>query len=394
MSGPGSVAAEGSLYAANSERHDQGPFDEVFIRSYQASADYLMTAWLHEPFADYLNLIVQKGYEGIMGKRVYGGPSTYYAVDYTTNADIVDADFETTWGLANIGPHINGVDGADWAHYGAIAQSLLTGGQWVLNTGDADVSQGGRVKYMFGYGQSGGATKIDQLPGNRWFNMINTDNVNKTYYLQCTDADHAQFPAQCPVAGGPFTGYTQAGVAMAATDASYLPYPKMRFNWEPPVAAGSDYFSPHYTSYMGQGMAAEMIMGYDVSHALADLDLRAPVSQFNTTTPQYNWDRNVVVPGLPAVVTYSDQFATLSCGAPAGTVVASLGLVKGNGNGPGAWTIPMASDPAHFAISGNNLVTAGTIPCDKSYMVRVQTTQSGGRSVLGELHPHVKGAGG
>ena len=166
---------------------------------------------------------------------------------------------------------------------------------------------------------------------------------------------------------------------------------RLRPQYDP--GPGGGYSDPNYVQYAGETFNGLQILGYDVSHAQSEWAARAtPASAYyNAALPSFWWDPTVVVPGLPAVVTFSNQYKTLACGTTAGTVVTSLGLIQGNGNTSSGWTIlPVSSDPTHYAISGNNLVTAGVLPCNASQAIWVQGTQSGGGiAVTGQVHVHV-----
>ena len=198
---------------------------------------------------------------------------------------------------------------------------------------------------------------IDQLPGTRWFPIIGPiDNTAGTFYLQCNSADHIAYPAQCPVAGQQFTGFTRSGVPIVN---EFNDQAKYRPAYDP--GPNNGYVDWNYVSYGAADEYAGTILGYDMSAAINDWNTRVGNAQlagfvYGNGYPSKWWDPTVVVPGVPAVVTYSNQFNnTLACASAPGTVVSSLGLIQGNGGSTGAWSVlPTSSDTTHFAISGNN----------------------------------------
>ncbi len=385
--GPGSVGFTGSLLPPSTVT----PFDETFIKAHMQAVGYIMTTFLHAPMADFISMPDAKIYEGTLGSQMYGHMSSYYAIDYLSEPFIHDGDHNDVGNAMGgaYGPFVNGVDASDFGSYDFYI-SIISGGQLQLD-GGYTITNGDTIKNVPGF--SDGYTRIDQLPGNRWFTFTNVDDTNKTFFLQCTAADHTAFPAQCPVAGQNFTGFTVGGVLqqnVGGQDFNW--YAKERFLFDP--GPGGGYANNNYIPYAQQAIFGLNDLGYAVTNAIADIDSRAP-GNTNPDTPQYNWDKTVVVAGLPAVVTHTHQFnTTLACGASPGTIVDTMGLTQGATSG--GWTIFQASDPTHYAISGNNLVTAGTLPCDASQMVQVKSAAGGpgGRPVLGEMHLHVNAGGG
>ncbi len=382
--GPGSVGYTGSLWPPSSDDSMA-----TFKTGYLASTYYIMTTFLHAPMGAFGEMPMQKIVEGTIGGRMFGHVPTYSSITYYSEPSALDGDHVGFGGA--IGPLFNGVDASDWGDSSAMVDVLPGGQLRLIDTRVIQYTEGDTFKILSGW--NWGGLTVDQLPGTRWYSMTNINNSDQTFYLKCTSADHAAFPTQCPVAGQTFTGFTSGGSPL--DNVNGLVSYKLRTAFDP--GAGQGYLSQGYVPYMGQAASGLGVLGYDVAATWTDIHARrgnTADAAWNGDTPQYNWDRNVVVPGIPAVVTFSNQFPTLSCGATSGTVVTTLGLAHGNGNGPGAWTIIKASDPTHYAISGNNLITAGTIPCGASQMVQVRTTQSGGSSVIGEVHLHVNAGGG
>ncbi len=373
--GPGSVGYTGSLWPPSSD-----DYDTAYKEAYLSSAGYIMTTFLHAPMGEFIEMPMQKIYEARVGGQMYGHVPTYYGVEYEVESLIKDGDHQTPGGGGGVGPFANGVDAADWGSNSDSA-SILTGGQLQTST-NYTVANGDQMKTVAGWYLAPYNTVIDQLPGNRWFTFTNANAANATFSLLCTSADHTAFPTQCPVAGQAFTGFTSGGVAIS--NAGNALYPKFRFAFDP--GPGQGYLGSSYIPYMQQAIHGLHVLGYDTSHSQTDLTTRAG-SGFNTNTPQFDWDPTVTVPGLPPIVTHTHEFATLSCGVSPGTVVDTMGLT--GGATPGTWTIFKTSDPTHYAISGSNLVTVGTLPCDASQMVQVKNTPSGGREVIGEMHLHV-----
>ncbi len=356
--------------------------------------EYLLSAWLHEPLGNYWNMRNQQFIEGAVGSQMFGHPVSYYTVDYSAFYHVHDTRVKPS-GINGIGegPFLNGVDASDFA-------------SWFDPVTHFNVGPGGQVREQSGSGyiispfdqikmqtqwETNNDPPVDQLPGNRWFTIIAPiDNNVGTFFIRCEAADHIAFPTQCPVAGESFTGFTTNGVA---TDPNYTyDAPLYRFSFDP--GANGGYLHGGYVPNMGVMINSLSILGFDVTHAKADFDFRTNVNNwYFESEPSFFWDRTVVVPGLPAIVTFSKEFPILACGTSPGTAITSLGMIQGNGAGASGWKITKSSDPSHYAVSGNNVITVGTVPCGASQMVEVQGTQSGGAAVKGQIHLHVNAGG-
>jgi hypothetical protein len=164
------------------------------------------------------------------------------------------------------------------------------------------VTAGDTLKFIYngwGGGNIDPYKPLDQLPGNRWFTIIGpVDNSQfwRTYYIQCTSADHIAFPAQCPVANGPWTGFTRGGVPITLPENGHNP--KFRFQYDP--GPGQGYVNNNYSQYGGQTINGLAVLGFNISHALSDFAARCPPGAcYNPAMPSNWWDPTIVVPGLP-----------------------------------------------------------------------------------------------
>jgi hypothetical protein len=131
--------------------------------------------------------------------------------------------------------------------------------------------------------------------------VVNSGGVF-TWYIQCTSADHAAWPTQCPTAGGPFTSFTSGGTTIAAGTQHW---PKFRFQYDP--GSNQGYVDPNYSQYGGQTINGLAVLGYNVSHATADFLARCGpgangANCYNQALPSNWWDPTIVVPGLPTPV--------------------------------------------------------------------------------------------
>jgi hypothetical protein len=204
--------------------------------------------------------------------------------------------------LGNIGQWVNGIDATDFAYFASPGTSILTGGQLQV-VGAFHVGQVQAEDTLKDTDPWYGYTNIDQLQGgNRWYEIMGpivSGTFNPTFYVKCNAADHIAFPAQCPVAGQAFTGFTRGGVLQ---ENAYLgEYPKYRFRFDPGPGQGYDDFG--YGKYIGNVINALHILGYNVSHATADYASRCPTdSCYVYAEPSFWWDPTIVVPGLPAPI--------------------------------------------------------------------------------------------
>src|SRR6266576_1150713 len=142
---------------------------------------------------------------------------------------------------------------------------------------------------------------IDQLAGNRYYSIAgpvtNVAGQNHTFYIQCTAADHVAFPSQCPMAGQAFTGYTSNGAPISNTSAFTL---KFRLSYDNIANTGVGFSSINYMQYGGQKINGLHIAGYNVTNAMSAFDAR--LGGYNDKLPINNWDRSVVITGLPTAV--------------------------------------------------------------------------------------------
>jgi hypothetical protein len=276
----------------------EGVTFESFIQTYIFGAAWHMVTFLHEPLGSAWLSKSQRFTEGVCGSQLTGA-LPYYCFDYYYSSAINNgADGSVTSQQGSTGLYTNGADASDFGIVPTV--NLLTGGQ--VSVGSYTVTPGDQVMSMWNYhiiSSAGSPGPIDQLPGNRYFSIIgpvnNTPGINHTFYIQCTAADHAAFPTQCPVAGQAFNGFTRSGVPIQNESLNTL---KLRLSYDP--GAGGEYSAPNYMQYGGQKINALHIAGYDVTNAMTAFDTRG--GGYNDGQPINNWDRSVVIPGLPPAV--------------------------------------------------------------------------------------------
>lgn len=274
----------------------EGVTAEPFIQTYVFDAAWHMLTFLHEPLASTWMKQSQRYTEGNCGSRL-AGAMPYYCFDYYYSYGIKNgADGAVTSQQGSTGLYTNGVDASDFGIVPTV--NLLTGGQWSVGT--YIVTVGDQIMPMTGYHILGSPGPIDQLAGNRYYSIMTVNNSTdpRTFYIQCTAADHTAFPSQCPVADQAFTGYTSGGTAISNTNAYTL---KLRLTYDNTANTGFGYSSTTYMQYGGQKINGLHIAGYNVTNSMAAWD-GPRLGVYNSDLPENNWDRTVVIPGLPVAV--------------------------------------------------------------------------------------------
>jgi hypothetical protein len=295
--GPGNTNYSSSI--APPDLGGAGVYIEPFILEYTLDAAWLMVTWLHEPLGSTWMTKYQRYFEGVCGGQLAGAPNSWQCIDYGFQPQINDGnDGLLTPANGSFGQYSNGVDASSM---GSISQATsISGGTFAIlasnpiTVGDTFLWLTPRYQFISGNGP------IDQFDPKRWYSVIGpVDNsaLPFTFHVQCNAADHIAFPSQCPVADGAFTGFTRGGVPIVSESGDN---PKYRFQYDPGHLAG--YISPNYEQYGGQCINALHILGYNVTHALADFAFRDGNLYYNPNLPSNWWDPSVVVPGLPTAV--------------------------------------------------------------------------------------------
>lgn len=307
--GPGSTGYSASIYPSNEpDSYAAGINLTTFIAAYMFSVQYICTTWLHLPVCDTWNSKSQRYWEGVAGGQLPGAnfPAAY-VIDEDVSPAIADGGGHQPGFGGNVGQYFNGTDASDWGNYSEFL-GYTPSGQIFFN-GYPKLSSGDQLKEIYNGWYGATDAPIDQLPGNRWFTIINVDNSGTVIpgyqhvgYIQCTSADHVAWPTQCPAAGGPFTGFSQGGVAI--TSNLYPYFPKLRFFYDPGQNSGGVNNNEGYA--WGQIVNGLTILGYATSHATTNMLFycgtpNGPICN-NTNLPSYWWDPTIVVPGLPAAV--------------------------------------------------------------------------------------------
>jgi hypothetical protein len=270
---------------------------EPFIGAYIFDTAYIMTTFLHEPLGGIFGSKYQRLYEGVVGGQLANAPVSYYGIDYLYNTSIHDGRYTGTPQQGNLGPATNGTDAADFGSGLAPYTNILTGGQ--MSTNSYTLTPGDTTMNINGWYAFGNTPLIDQLSSGGFYKILgpivnDTVNNNHTFYIQCPVGHAAD--ATCPVPGQAFTGFTQGGVPLNNVFNTYEF--KYRLQFDP--GAGAGYSSPGYDQYGGQVINGLHILGYNVTHALADFAFRDGNGGYNPALPSNWWDPTVVIPGLPA----------------------------------------------------------------------------------------------
>jgi hypothetical protein len=260
-----------------------------------AAVDFDLIAMQHSPYGSVMSGIDQRRMEGTMGGRLPGALPPTYLVYYYNPIAIHNGDCNTTQPfhrIGNLGVCFNGVDATDFALTDGGA-FFSAGGQITNNL--HNMSAGGTAKNL---GIAIGDFAIDQMPGTRWFNTIGPyANGGQSFFVQCDASDHAAFPAQCPVAGGPFVDFTSSGVSIAGRSSQ-------SFGIRPVAdpGPGTGFSNNGYAPYAYQNIVLLKDTGYNVASSLSRFLAQAGGVPCNPSMPSLCVDPNVVIPGLPTAV--------------------------------------------------------------------------------------------
>jgi hypothetical protein len=72
---------------------------------------------------------------------------------------------------------------------------------------------------------------------------------------------------------------------------------KYRLSFDP--GANGGYVDVNYDQYGGQNICGLKILGFNVTHAVADFAFRDGGGGYQPQLPSNNWDCTVVIPGVP-----------------------------------------------------------------------------------------------
>jgi hypothetical protein len=267
----------------------------IFIMSYVAAVDYNLVVKQHSPYGAIMSRIDQRRMEATMGGRSPGALPPYYNVYYYNPLAVHDGDcnlYQASGKSPDVGHCFNGTDASDMALIDGNAQ-FDTGG--LVTNLYHDMSAGGTAKNLAGWDQD---LVIDQMPGTRWFNVIGPySNGGLSFHIQCNSADHAAFPAQCPVANGPFVDLTSGGVSIAGNSSA-------SFGVRPLLVPGpgTGFTNGGYAPYAYQNIVLLKVSGYNVDASLNRFLTQAGGVPCNPVSPSQCVDPNLVVPGLPPAV--------------------------------------------------------------------------------------------
>jgi hypothetical protein len=302
VDGPGSTAYRSSMNVPDNQGLGVAP--QLFIATYGFDSEWLGLVWQHQPMASRWLTRYQRFLDGCMG-GLPNAPVSYYCVDYTMGPAIHTANYGGgSDNGGNLGPGTNGVDAADFGTLPeALSFSIGAGGQ--ITEIPLNMTPPAQIKNIWNWFDEGGTrtgVQIDQL-GAGWYPVIGPttwDGANfiATFYIQCSSADHVAFPAQCPVAGQAFTGFTSGGVPVSGNLGLTI---NSRPTFDPGPLQG--YRNDTYFMYASQMANGLQVAGFNVSHAQADILSREGSNTINLPTgPGWGWDPTVVIPGLPTAV--------------------------------------------------------------------------------------------
>jgi hypothetical protein len=312
--GPGSAGYSLSIYPpAEPDTVASGILNSNSVMTYDASVSYEGAAWLHTPVFNKWNAQLQRYMEGVCGQQVPGAISDFYCTEEKTQPQIANGNGVQTGFGGNVGQYMNGTDASDFGNFSLTGMPINPNGLMEFN-GYPALQLGDTLKFIYNGWPGSTDAPIDQLPGARWFPIINIDNSGTsgyahTFNLQCNAADHTAWPTQCPTAGGPFTSFTRGGVALSSVTTYY---PKLRLTKDP--GAGIGYVNNSYSQYAGQTINGLAILGYPVPHAQTSLANRCTASPgavcYSTAMPSFWWDPTITVPGMPTPINTAEWALT------------------------------------------------------------------------------------
>ena len=266
VDGPTSHNFRNSLSTANYVGESRAV--EVFIQNYNFAAGYVMQTYLHSPMAAEWMAGYQRWYEGLCGETLANHPPSFYCIDYTVSPSINNTQADVFYN-PSVGQYYNGVDGSDYVGNSPWDSAQLgTGGQIFENSGSYMLTNGDGVR-LAAQIMDDASQYFDQLEDGQLRPMMNVDRAAGSFYIQCSAADHAAFPTQCPAAGGPFTSFTRGGVLIQNEGNEAFAY---RPQYDP--GPGGGFADVNYAKYGKMIINGLQVLGYDVSHAQPITDTR------------------------------------------------------------------------------------------------------------------------
>jgi hypothetical protein len=275
-------------YETSLSSPNQGTFSsqDPFNVDYMFATTYLGWQMLHQPMFGSWIPGFQRFYEGVLGEKLQGHLSAYYAIDYSYSPATHDGDQPLN--LGNMGPAMNGTDASDFGAFSVFSTVGLPGGQIKQASPVYTLTAGDKVKNVNNAFSSSTGYAIDQLPGNQWFEIIGPiDNTVGTYYVKCP-IGHA-VDATCPTPGAAFTGFSRNGVPIVNETGDSIIY-------RPQYAPATGFSDGNYMPYVGQILAGLQILGQDVNAARAIFTTRGGDTSYNPQAPSQWWNPNAVVP--------------------------------------------------------------------------------------------------
>jgi hypothetical protein len=154
--------------------------------------------------------------------------------------------------------------------------------------GNTSIVAGDLLKdYTISYYGGGGALKIDQFDPTRQYVVMGPVNTTAlTFYIQCTAADHAAYPTQCPVAGQAFTGFTSGGTPITTSIYALILHSQYDNGWT---------YNGDYIGFVMEAIGELSAAGSNMSAAVAQGLARFGIVN-NGSSPTRQMDPAVVVP--------------------------------------------------------------------------------------------------
>jgi hypothetical protein len=299
IDGPGNYNYENGLSFVN--YGGESSQVQIFIASYNYMSAYIAQTYLHSPLGPAWLPSFQRYMEWACGNEVASTRMpVFYCIDYATSGSIKNTNAQIIY-TPNVGQYYNATDASDMAGISpGDSTDLLAGGQWRQRGYSYRLTNGDKIRLAEAAANANNLSyNVDQLADGQFRSISGVStiaNPNDGFYVNCTSADHARWPTQCPVVGQPFTGYTRNGTAIVNEPGHAIAY---RPQYDP--GPGGGFADNNYAKYGKMIINGLKILGYDVHTSEQAMDLQAggtpDAGQGVYGYEQWQWwDPTIVVP--------------------------------------------------------------------------------------------------
>jgi hypothetical protein len=271
----------------------------TFVGVYGAVSSAQNWMRLHDPYSQKLVTQFTRLFQAACGHSVADFPAyppAYYCTTYIAQPAIANGSIpigSAGWpGIKNMGAAYNTTNGQDYGSaelgFGFTAGSGQVSIDYNPPDGNTSIVAGDLLKdYTISYYGGGGALKIDQFDPTRQYVVMGPVNTTAlTFYIQCTAADHAAYPTQCPVAGQAFTGFTSGGTPITTSIYALILHSQYDNGWT---------YNGDYIGFVMEAIGELSAAGSNMSAAVAQGLARFGIVN-NGSSPTRQMDPAVVVP--------------------------------------------------------------------------------------------------